>query len=94
MAKFEDLKVGDRVKVVAVGGFEKRSLGKFGVIHALDHGANLNVLVYSENGHADWGNSSELELVSESEQQSLISNTIRSKLAQIETLVSEIRSLI
>ena len=65
--KFEDLKVGMKVKVVSKKGFCSEYAGKTGFISELDAGGGLDVRVVFGNGgdDFDWGYSSSIELVDE-----------------------------
>ena len=62
--KFEDLKIGMKVKVVSHGGFYSEYFGKTGFISGLDSNGNLDVRVTFdiEDDDYDWGYSSSIEL--------------------------------
>ena len=63
--KFEDLKIGMKVKVVSDNGFCSRYVGKTGFISGLDATGYLDVRVTFdiEDDEGDWGCSSSIELV-------------------------------
>ena len=62
--KFEDLKIGMKVKVVSHDGFCSKYVGKTGFISGLDSNGNLDVRVTFdiEDDDYDWGYSSSIEL--------------------------------
>lgn len=62
--KFEDLKIGMKVKVVSNNGFDSEYVGKTGFISQLDKCSGCDVLVTfgTEIGDNDWGCSSSIEL--------------------------------
>ena len=62
--KFEDLKIGMKVKVVSNNGFDSEYVGKTGFISQLDKCSGYDVLVTfgTEIGDNDWGCSSSIEL--------------------------------
>lgn len=62
--KFEDLKIGMKVKVVSNNGFDSEYVGKTGFISQLDKCSGCDVLVTfgTEIGDNDWGYSSSIEL--------------------------------
>ena len=62
--KFEDLKIGMKVKVVSDNGFCSKYVGKTGFISGLDSNGNLDVRVTFdiEDDDYDWGYSSSIEL--------------------------------
>ena len=62
--KFEDLKIGMKVKVVSDNGFCSKYVGKTGFISRLDSNGNLDVRVTFdiEDDDYDWGYSSSIEL--------------------------------
>lgn len=62
--KFEDLKIGMKVKVVSNDGFYSKYVGKTGFISELDSNGNLDVRVTFdiEDDDYDWGYSSSIEL--------------------------------
>ena len=63
--KFEDLKIGMKVKVISDHGFYSEYVGKTGVISELDTTGYLDVEVTFDNEDSDWGHSSSIELVEE-----------------------------
>ena len=65
--KFEDLKIGMKVKVISDNGFCSRYVGKTGFISGLDTTGYLDVRVTFdiEDDDYDWGYSSSIELVEE-----------------------------
>lgn len=82
-----DFKEGDRVIIVATGnGFERSSLNKLGNIRIIDS-TSLPVLVEFDDGDTDWGTFEELRKVD-------VGTLVEQKLAQIETLVKEVRELV
>lgn len=62
--KFEDLKIGMRVKVVSHDGFYSKYVGRTGFISELDSTGHLDVRVTFdiEYDDYDWGHSSSIEL--------------------------------
>lgn len=62
--KFEDLKIGMKVKVISNNGFRSQHVGKTGFISELDSTGHLDVRVtfYTEDDNYDWGYSSSIEL--------------------------------
>lgn len=65
--KFEDLKIGMKVKVVSNNGFYSDDVGKTGFISQLEKCNGYDVLVTfdTEDWDEDWGYSSSIELVEE-----------------------------
>ena len=82
--KFEDLKIGMKVKVVSSDYFNVGNVGKIGHIIRLDHGSYLNAKVSfdDQNDDTEWGNSYDLELVEDkpinSLEQQLLNSLIKS----------------
>ena len=82
--KFEDLKIGMKVKVVSSDCFHVGNVGKIGHIIRLDPDSDFNAKVSfdSEGDETDWGNSSDLELVEDkpinSLEQQLLNSLIKS----------------
>ena len=79
--KFEDLKIGMKVKVVSDNGFCSRYVGKTGFISGLDSNGNLDVRVtfHIEDDDYDWGYSSSIELaedVNKTSEQHLLNELI------------------
>ena len=79
--KFEDLKIGMKVKVVSDNGFCSKYVGKTGFISGLDSNGNLNVRVSfdDEDDDYDWGYSSSIELaedVNKTSEQHLLNELI------------------
>ena len=62
--KFEDLKIGMKVKVVSDNGFCSKYVGKTGFISKLDEcdGCDVRVTFDIEDDEYDWGYSSSIEL--------------------------------
>ena len=62
--KFEDLKIGMKVKVVSNNGFRSQHVGETGFISELDSTGYLDVRVTFdiEGDNYDWGYSSSIEL--------------------------------
>ncbi len=62
--KFEDLKIGMKVKVVSHDGFYSKYVGRTGFISELDSTGHLDVRVTFdiEYDDYDWGHSSSIEL--------------------------------
>ena len=80
--KFEDLKIGMKVKVVSDNGFCSKYVGKTGFISGLDSNVNLDVRVSfdDEDDDYDWGYSSSIELaedVNKTPEQHLLNELIK-----------------
>lgn len=80
--KFEDLKIGMKVKVVSHGGFCSKYVGKTGFISGLDSNGNLDVRVSfdDEDDDCDWGYISSIELaedVNKTPEQHLLNELIK-----------------
>lgn len=80
--KFEDLKIGMKVKVVSHSGFGSRHVGKTGFISRLDSSGNLDVRVTFdiESDDVEWGYSSSIELaedVNKTPEQYLLNELIK-----------------
>ena len=79
--KFEDLKIGMKVKVVSDNGFCSKYVGKTGFIARIDSNVSLNVRVSfdDEDDDYDWGYSSSIELaedVNKTPEQQLLNELI------------------
>lgn len=80
--KFEDLKIGMKVKVVSNKGFYSKYSGKIGFISGLDSTGYLDVRVTFdiEDDDSDWGYSSSIELaedVNKTPEQNLLNELIK-----------------
>ncbi len=80
--KFEDLKIGMKVKVVSHDGFYPEYVGKTGFISGLDSTGYLDVRVTFdiEDDDYDWGYSSSIELaedVNKTSEQHLLNELIK-----------------
>ena len=80
--KFEDLKIGMKVKVVSHFGFCSEYVGKTGFISGLDSTGNLDVRVTFdiEDDDCDWGYSSSIELaedINKTPEQQLLNELIK-----------------
>lgn len=80
--KFEDLKIGMKVKVVSCIGFCSRYVGKTGFISKLDSTGSLDVRVTFdiEDDDCDWGYISSIELaedVNKTSEQHLLNELIK-----------------
>ena len=80
--KFEDLKIGMKVKVVSDKGFWPEYVGKTGFISGLDSTGSLDVRVTFdiEDDDCDWGYSSSIELaedVNKPPEQQLLNELIK-----------------
>ena len=85
--KFEDLELGMKVKVVSSRGFCGENVGKIGHIIRLDPDNNhlsVKVSFDSEDDVADWGNSSDLELVEDEPINSLEQQLLNSLIKNME----------
>ena len=90
--KFEDLEIGMEVKVVSSNGFCSENVGKIGRIIRLDQGSSLNVKVCfdPETNIADWGYSSELELVEDESINSLEQKLLNSLIKNMEKALNSL----
>ena len=79
--KFEDLKIGMKVKVVSHDGFYPEYVGKTGFISELEKCNGLDVRVSFNNGDDyDWGYSSSIELaedINKTSEQHLLNELIK-----------------
>ena len=80
--KFEDLKIGMKVKVVSYSGFCTEYVGKTGFISELDEcdGLDVRVSFDDEDDDYDWGYGSSIELaedVNKTSEQHLLNELIK-----------------
>ena len=82
--KFEDLKIGMKVKVVSHDGFYSKHVGRTGFISELDSNGDLDVRVTfdtEDDNNYDWGYSSSIELaedINKTPEQQLLNELIES----------------
>lgn len=78
--KFEDLKIGMKVKVISDNGFCSEYVGKTGVISDLEKSKGVDVRVTFDNEGSDWGYSSSIELaedVNKTPEQQLLNELVK-----------------
>lgn len=97
--KFNDLKLGMRVKVnldceSTDCDFSYANDGLFGIVEEIDDDdEKLSVFVCFDNDRRDWGNHRSL-VAAGSEKEKIDKGTISDKLAEIERLVKEVKEML
>lgn len=88
------IKVGDTVRVIEDSGlFNADNDGKVGTVTAISYPRD-RVEVLFENGFEDYGFVEDVVLLSECVSTPTVKTTVAQKLAQIEALVAEIKTIL